>query len=85
MRTNKQRRQTGIRSSPTPATPGAPSDSELKEKLEAFERKFDEKFRLAFDAIRKLRGRPSRPPARKSENALREGIRSHIRKKHASR
>ena len=57
----------------------------LKEKLEAFERKFDENFRLAFDAIRKLRSRLSRPPARKSEKALREGIRYHIRQKHASR
>jgi hypothetical protein len=84
MTTNK-RPEKRMRSSVPPFTPSAPSNAELEEKLEAFERKFDEKFRLAFDAIRKLRDRRSRPPVRTSEEALREGIRSHIRKKHASR
>ncbi len=41
------------------------SHRDLAEKLEALERKYDARFRVVFDAIRKLMEPPEPPPSRR--------------------
>jgi len=66
MATSTRRRERGTPPGVPPSAAIAVENAELVQKLEAFERKFDEQFRTVFDAIRKRRRRRRRRRRRTS-------------------